>query len=484
MHLQLVFHVLSVLVMALAAAMLTALPFSFYFRDGAHLAILVSALLSGGTGASVYFLTRVKGPVEQDLRPREGFAVVALGWLVAAAFGSLPFLLSGAIPAVTDAFFETMSGFTTTGATILKEIEQLPHSILYWRSLTHWLGGMGIVVLSIAILPFLGVGGMQMFKAEAPGPVADKLTPRIAETAKILWGVYVLFSALETGLLMLGGMNFFEALCHTFGTMATGGFSTRNASIGAYGSAFIDYVVVLFMILAGANFSLHYRFMKGDWRAYWRNAEFKFYLSLLGLATLLIAWDVLRHQPVSTGLGFRQALFQATSIMTTTGYGTADYEQWSSSSQYILFTLMFIGGCAGSTGGGMKVIRLLVLLKIVFAEIKRLIHPRAVVPVQVGRRPVPPDVLTHVMGFFVLYILLFATAVWIMAALGLDLISALGSVAACLGNIGPGLGSVGPTDNYAHIPLLGKWVLFWMMLLGRLEIFTVVILFTRAFWEK
>ncbi len=484
MHLQLVLHVLSVLIMALAAAMLTALPFSFYFGDGAHLAILASAFISGSVGGGLYYATRPKGPVEQDLRPREGFAVVTLGWLVASGFGALPFLLSGAVPAVTDAFFETMSGFTTTGATILTEIEHLPHSILYWRSLTHWLGGMGIVVLSIAILPFLGVGGMQMFKAEAPGPVADKLTPRIAETAKILWGVYVLFSAVETGLLMLGGMNVFEALCHTFGTMATGGFSTRNASIGAYHSAFVEYVIVFFMMLAGANFSLHYRFLKGDRSAYWRNAEFRFYLSLLGLAVFLIGWDVLRHQPVSVGLGIRQALFQATSIMTTTGYGTADYEQWSSASQYILLALMFIGGCAGSTGGGMKVVRVLVLLKIVFAEIKRLVHPRAVVPVQVGRKPVPTDVLTHVMGFFVLYMMLFAVGVGVMAGIGLDLISALGSVAACLGNIGPGLGSVGPTENYAHIPVAGKWVLFWLMLLGRLEIFTVVILFTRSYWEK
>ena len=366
----------------------------------------------------------------------------------------------------------------------MTDIEMLPQSILFWRSLTHWLGGMGIIVMTIAILPLLGVGGMQLFKAEVPGPVADKLTPRITETAKILWGVYVLISAIEALLLWIGGMTFFDALCHTFGTMATGGFSTKNASIGAYNSAYIDYVVVVFMILAGANFALHYRLLRGDIRAYVRNKEFLFYMSIIGLALILVGLDTFFTQYGDVPLAFRKTLFQVVSIMTTTGYGTADYEQWAFTAQFVLFVLMFVGGCAGSTGGGMKVMRIHVLIKFVINEITHLLHPHAIRPVRLGESAIPRDVVSNVVGFFITFIFIFIVGVLVMAALGLDMATSFGAVAATMNNIGPGLGDVGPIDNYAHIPAVGKWVLAFLMLAGRLEVFTVIILFSPSYWQK
>ncbi|MEJ2637084.1 MAG: TrkH family potassium uptake protein [Calditrichia bacterium] len=480
MQIRNIIHILGFLLIFLAAAMLVPLPFSLYYGEGDSIFFIVPALITAAVGIAAYKSTRLN----RDVQVREGFAIVTLGWVAFSLLGCLPFILSGHIPSFTDAFFETMSGFTTTGATILVDVEKLPHGLLFWRSFTHWLGGMGIIVLSIAILPFLGVGGMQLFKAEVPGPVPDKLTPRVTETAKILWGVYILFSAAETGLLMLGGMDFFNSLCHTFGTMATGGFSTKNASIGYYKSPFIQYVVIFFMIIAGTNFSLHYRFLRKNLLAYIKNHEFLLFAGLIAAATIFIGYDTLLHHYHTFELAFRKTLFQVVSILTTTGYGTADYEQWAFSSQFILFLLMFIGGCAGSTGGGMKVIRLYVIFKFVRAEVKRLLHPRAVIPVRVGHTVIPREIVTNVLGFFVLMIFLFIGGVILMSILGLDLESALGATAATLGNIGPGLGSVGPTDNYAHIPVLGKWVLTFFMLAGRLEIYTVLILFAPSFWRK
>lgn len=480
MHITIIIHILGFLQIFLAAAMLLPIPFSLFYGESDWTALLISSVITALIGFIAFKSTKF----EQDLRPKEGFAIVALGWISFSIFGSLPFLISGYIPSFTDAFFETMSGFTTTGASILNDIEALPHGILFWRSLTHWIGGMGIIVLSIAILPFLGIGGMQLFKAEVPGPVADKLTPRMTETAKILWGVYVLFSAIETGLLMLGGMNLFEALCHTFGTMATGGYSTQNASIGAYHSAYIDSVIILFMIIAGTNFSLHYRFIKGDLKSYFKNQEFLFFISLIGIFTLLIGLDTFLNQYHSLGKTVQKTLFQVTSIITTTGYSTADFEQWASSSQILLFLMMFIGGCAGSTGGGIKVMRIFILMKFVFSEIVRLIHPHAVVSVRFGNSVIPREVLTNILGFFILFIFLFVIGTFAMSAMGLDLVTAFGAVAATLGNIGPGLGGVGPTDNYANIPEIGKWLLSFFMLAGRLEVFTVIILFSPSFWRK
>lgn len=479
MQIQLVIHILGFLLIFLSGSMLLPIPFSIYYGDGHHHYFLIPAVITIITGFLCFKLTKRN----RDLRAREGFGIVTLGWVFFSLFGCLPFLISGAIPNLTDAFFETMSGFTTTGATILTDIEALPHGLLFWRSLTHWMGGMGIIVLSLAILPFLGVGGMQLFKAEVPGPVPDKLTPRITETAKILWGVYVIISALETILLMFGGLNLFEALCHTFGTMATGGFSTRSASIGAY-SPYVQYVVIFFMLVAGTNFALHYQFLKKRAGSYHRSKEFLLFIGLVIAGTLYIGIDNLFNHYHHLETAFRNTLFQVTSILTTTGYGTADFEQWAFSSQFLLFMFMFIGGCAGSTGGGMKVIRLYILIKFVSAEIKRLLHPNAVIPVRVGNQVIPKEIVTHVLGFLALMLGLFIIGVLIMSRLGLDLVSAFGAVAATLGNIGPGLGSVGPTDNYAHIPIVGKWILTFFMLAGRLEIYTVFIMLAPSFWKK
>ena len=480
MHFISVIHLLSFLLMFLAGTMLLPIPFSLYFGNADTTALLISAAITFAAGFVIHRLTQLR----HELRAREGFAVVTLGWVVFSLFGSLPFLISGTIPSLTDAFFETMSGFTTTGATILTDIEALPPGILFWRSLTQWIGGMGIIVMSLAILPFLGVGGMQLFKAEVPGPTADKLTPRVTQTAKILWGVYLLISLVEVVLLMFGGMSLYEALTHTFTTMSTGGYSTRNASVAAFDSSYIDYVIVIFMLLAGANFSLHYRFLRGNLSIHWLNKEFRYFLGIVVIATIVIGIDTYSNVYHNLADTVRFALFQVVSIVTTTGFGTADYEHWSSASQFLLLLLMFIGGSAGSTAGGMKVVRVYLMFKVMLTEIMRLLHPHAVIPVRANNQVVPREVTMNVLGFFVLAILVFATGTLIMAFIGLDILSAMGATAATLWNIGPGLGDVGPTDNYAHIPLVGKWVLATLMLMGRLEIFTVAVLLSPAYWRK
>lgn len=474
-----IINVLSALLIFLAVALLLPSLVAFLYDEPDLPSFLYTgagALLLGVAG---FFPTRA----QVELRMKDGFVIVTAGWLLYASIGALPFYLSGAIPSYTNAFFEAMSGFTTTGASILTDIEALPHGALFWRSFTHWLGGMGIILLSLAILPLLGIGGMQLFKAEVPGPVPDKLSPRVRETAKLLWGVYALISVVETILLMLAGMNLFDALCHTFGTVATGGFSTKNASIGHYQSATIDTIIMLFMLIAGANFSLHYRALRGK-PLYARDVEFKFYAGVVAVAILLIGIDVLPRNGFELGVTLQQVAFQVVSIITTTGYGTADYEQWGLISQLILITLMFFGGCAGSTGGGMKIVRIMVLINFCRVELRRLIHPQAVLPVRLGERVVPPEIVANITGFVLIFIGLFGAGVLVMSALGLDLATAVGSVIATISNIGPGLGDVGPTDNYAAIPTAGKWVLSFLMLAGRLEVFTVIILFSRTFWRK
>ncbi len=481
MRFGLIFRILGALIFFLGLTMIFPLLFSLYYGDGDLWALALSAAITSAAGGFLALLFR---RMVQEISHREGFAIVTLGWILAAFFGSLPYMFSGVFSSFAEAYFESMSGFTTTGATVLAAMEGVPRGILFWRSLTHWLGGMGIIVLSIAILPLLGVGGMQLFKAEVPGPVADKLRPRVAETAKILWQVYMLISGVETVFLMAGGMNLFEALCHTFGTMATGGFSTRNISIGAYDKAYFDGVVTVFMILAGTNFALHYQALTGNLRAFYRNNEFRFYGLTLAGAVLLVTL-ILRVETYETlAKAFRYAAFQVTSLMTTTGYTTADFETWPSFAQYILVILMFIGGSAGSTGGGMKCMRILLLLKQGRRELFRLIHPHGIIPIRLGGKAVPETVMASVWGFFFLFMLVFVLASVTMALLGLDIITAFVSVAATINNIGPGLGAVGPLDNYRSIPLVGKWVLIFCMLIGRLELYTVIVLLVPEFWKK
>lgn len=460
--------------------MLTGMPFSLYYCGKCY-ALLISGLITGTVGGILWFTMHKRA--EKTIGKREGYIIVAISWIIISLFGTLPFIISGAIPSFTDAFFETISGFTTTGATILTDIESVPKGILFWRSMTHWIGGMGIIVLSVAILPVLGIGGMQLYAAEMPGPTKDKLHPRITQTAKRLWGIYVLFTIIETVLLLSGGMSLFDALCHTFGTVATGGFSTQNASIAGY-SPYIQYVIIIFMFLAGTNFTLHYFALHGKLRKVWQNEEFRYYIYLILITGAVVTGFlvILDDDPFAKAL--RDALFQVVSIVTTTGYITDDYLLWPNMVWIIIVLLMFVGGMAGSTGGGIKVIRQLLLFKNSSLELKRLIHPQAIIPVRLSGKAVSQDIIFKVMAFFLLYIIIFAFGTLIMSFMGLDFESALGSAAATLGNIGPGIGSVGPVGNYAEIPLAGKWFLSFLMLLGRLELFTVLILFTAAFWKK
>ncbi|SHK37809.1 TrkH family potassium uptake protein [Rhodothermus profundi] len=492
LNLQALAATLGALLGFLAVALLLPAGVALVYGEPHWQPFVLSALLTAAVGGLLWLLGG-RRPHEPGIR--EGFAIVALAWLVLALFGALPFVLGGVL-AYTDAFFETMSGFTTTGATILggartPEIESLPRAYLFWRSLAHWLGGMGIIVLTLAILPILGVGGMQLFKAEVPGPTADKLTPRVRETARRLWLIYVGLTALEM-LLLLPVMDWFDALNHAFATMATGGFSTKNGSIGQFGSAYVEWVITLFMLLAGANFALHYRLLHGQWRSVVQDTELRVYLLIVAGATVLITlgiWAPLQSEgnyqtyPALTD-ALRHAAFQAASIITTTGFGTADYEQWSPLAVGVLFLLFFVGGMAGSTGGGIKVVRHVLLFKNSFRELKQLVHPRAIVPVRLNGRMVSDEVMRNVLSFFVLYFGLLGVGTLALSAQGVDLLSAFGAALSCLGNIGPAFGAMGPAENYAHLPGLAKWVLAVLMLIGRLEIFTVLILVTRAFWRR
>ena len=474
-----VLPIIGVLNLFLAVAMFLPALTSLLFGEEIKpfiLAILITSLC----GLLLYlpFRGRIR-----EITQKEAFLIVSLGWMNASFFGALPFFLSPHFPSAVDTLFETVSGFTTTGASILQSVEELPKGILLWRSMIQWLGGMGIILFSIAILPFLGVGGMQLYKAEVPGPFVDKLRPRIAETAKILWQTYLLISAAEVLLLTLGGMDLFDSLCHTFTTMATGGFSTKNRSIGHFGT-YHRLVITLFMFMAGSNFALHYQLLRGKLEGYWKNREFRFYTAVVTFTVITITIDLLLHQGGGWAKRLEEALFQGVSILTTTGYSTADFASWPNYSQALLLLLMFIGGCAGSTGGGIKCVRVLLLVRYIKAEMQKIVHPKAVVAVKLGGHIVSSAVLHGIVGMVLLYIGLFVVCTLIMGALGIDLITGASAVAASLGNIGPGLGRVGPALNYSFLPPLAKLILTFCMLVGRLEIYTVLILLFPGFWKK
>jgi trk system potassium uptake protein TrkH len=482
MHFRQILRLIGILNVFLGLFMLAPLLVSLIYSDGSFLPILYSFVITSGGGLLLFLVTRKAD--YNALSQREGMAIVTFGWLSAGFFGALPFLFSGSIGTLTDAFFESLSGFTTTGASILNSIESLPQGVLFWRGLTQWLGGMGIIVFSIAILPFLGVGGMQLYKAEIPSPIVDKLQPRISETAKTLWKVYLLITLIEIGLLFVGGMSLFDSICHTFCTMPTGGFSTHGASIAYFDSAYFEGVITVFMLLAGVNFALHFKFLKGDLRIFGRDPECRIFLVLLAALVLVVTANTYGAVYQSIAGAFRRAAFQVTSIITTTGFVTADYETWPALSQIILFLCMFIGAMAGSTGGAIKIMRIILLAKYGFREIFRLVHPHAVKSIRLGGKPVPEEVLNSIGGFFILYLGLYVVAVLIMSFLGLDVMTSLGSVAATIGNVGPGFGLVGPVKNYFSVPDVGKWVLAFCMLLGRLEIYTVIIMLAPAYWRK
>jgi len=458
---------------------------------------------------------------------REGFAIVTFGWLLATFFGALPlfvYFLSNEttislltiISAFSNSYFEIMSGFTTTGSTILTNIEILPQGILFWRSLTHWLGGMGIVTLALAILPAFGIASYQMFRGEIPGPTADRLKPRLGQTAKILWGAYLFLTAAETLLLMLGGMPLFDSLCHAFGTMATGGFSTKNASIAAYSSPYIQWVIITFMFFAGMNFIIHYRILfTRKFDLIKKNREFHFYLAVILCAIVLAATTlgikginskeeikksfrnetlspVAINNKISTENSklssfestIRHAAFQVVSITTTTGFCTADFDVWPNSIRFMLVILMFFGGCAGSTGGGIKMIRIMVIIKTALREVKTIIQPRIVAPLKIAKKTIEEKQVANIVGFVVLFLSFFVIFSGIMSFMINDFTTAITSVAATMCNIGPGLSGVGAAENYAWIPIPGKWILILCMLLGRLEIYTVFIALSPISWKK
>jgi trk system potassium uptake protein TrkH len=470
------------LIIFLGICMIFPLFFGLYFKDQSIIPLAQSMGITIGSGLSLVLCFR-RTKVEH-ISHREGIAIVAIGWTAIGFFGAFPFYLGAEFNTFVDAFFESVSGFTTTGSSILTNIEAVSKGLLFWRSFIQWLGGMGIIVLSVAILPFLGVGGMQLYKAEVPSPVPDKLKPRIRDTATVLWKVYALISLAQVLLLMIGGMNLYDALCHAFTTMPTGGFSTRNASIAHFDSVYFDTVIIIFMLMAGINFSLHYQFLRGKPLAFWRDSECRFFLGSVLILIFIVTLNIYGTVYETMGQAFRYGAFQVVSIVTTTGYATADYELWPAMSQLILLLCMFLGASAGSTGGGMKCLRVMLALKFCYKELFSLIHPRAVRHIKIGGVSVHEDVVRSVLGFMGLYVGLFAFSSVLIASMGVDLVTSVASVAATIGNIGPGLGMVGPTDNFAHIPYLGKWVLIWCMLLGRLEIYTVIILFVPEFWRK
>jgi trk system potassium uptake protein len=471
--------VIGAIVFFIGLSMAPPLAYALLQEESTWRGLALSMATTMGLGLFLHFAFRRAKAVA--ISHREGMAIVTLGWVCAGMAGALPFLSH--FPSAIDALFESFSGFTTTGASILTDIESLPRSILLWRSLTHWLGGMGIIVLSLAILPFLGVGGMQLYKAEVSGPVPDKLRPRIRDTAILLWKVYLLFTVAQTVLLLLGGMDLFDALCHTFGTVATGGFSTKNASVGHFDSAYIDGVITFFMFICGINFALHYQMLRGRPLLLWRDPEFRFF-GWLVLVFTMVAVTFLYREYGSLTLAFRYGIFQVVSILTTTGFATADYGLWAPVIQAVLLICMFVGGSAGSTAGGIKCMRIMLLAKQANREIMRLIHPHSVSQLKMGGRIIKPEVLSGILGFFILFMGLFVVSSFLLAAMGVDVLTAFAAVAANIGNIGPGLGGVGPAENYGHLPQAGKVLLSMCMLLGRLEIYTVILLFVPEFWRK
>jgi len=486
MHKRLVFNIVSRILLVVCLAMIAPLGWAIFDDYTSRETVAFCITIVSGF-VFVYFIRRffpaTKDELE-ELNAKDGLAVVGLSWIFLSAFGALPFFLSGEVTSYTDAFFETASGFTTTGATIITQIESLPRGILFWRSLTHWLGGMGIIVLTVALLPALGRGAYQLYRAEAPGPTAERVHPRMKETAKTLWTVYFILSLAETLLLMAGGMPFFDALCHTFGTMATGGFSTKTASIGAYGG-YVQWIVILFMFLAGTSFMLHYQALRGRLNSYFKSEEFRTYMfltivSILIFTSVLIIWSGQFDEST-----VRASSFQVVSILTTTGYTTADFSLWPVFLKYVLVLLMFVGGCAGSTGGGMKVIRVMVVVKTAFSTIKKSILPNAILPVKIDTRPIPDTYVLRTATYFFIFMSLFALGtLFITISESTDLVTAFAASVACLSNIGPGLGKVGAMENYAWISMPGKWMLSFLMLAGRLELYSILVLLVPATWRK
>lgn len=473
-------RVIGGLQLLVGALMLTSIFFSLYYKSGDAQAFVISGGICLAIGGLLWFAV----PKDNlDIRKREGYLIVALGWLSMVLAGTLPYLISGVIPHPIDALFETISGMTTTGASILTDIEATPRGILFWRSMTQWIGGMGIIVLTVALFPLLGIGGIELFVAEAPGPTSDKLHPRIQETAKRLWFIYVGLTALLGIILFFMGMSFYDAINHALTTMATGGFSTKNASMAHFNQPNIQYVIILFMFIAGTNYTVIHHLLRGKLKKVWRAEEFWAYLSVVVVLAGLLTFNVIYNTNYSFERSFRESLFQTVSLITTTGFVSADYSRWGDAALVLIFVMLFLGACAGSTSGGIKLVRHIVFFKNSILEFKRLLHPRAIVPLKLNGGVVAPRVMTHIIIFLLLYLFIFVVGSVIVAALGLDFNTAIGAVATSLGNVGPGIGKVGPIDNFAWLPYSVKFFLSFLMLLGRLELFTILVLFTPYFWK-
>lgn len=471
-------HVVGITLMALSAALAIAGGVALFHGEAETLAFLASAAIAFAVGFTAFRRTEL----ERDLTIREGYAVVALSWITVGVAGGIPYLLSGVIRSPVAALFESVSGFTTTGATVFSAIESLPAGVLIWRSMTQWLGGMGIVLLGVAILPFLGVGGMQLFRAEVPGPTKERLTPRIRQTATTLWYVYAGLTVLQVALYLWGGMAPFDAVNHAMTTLSTGGFSPRNASLAAFESPYLQYVTIAFMYLAGINFTLHYRMFRGR-LLYGRDPEWRFYTWALAAGTAVVFLLTVGGGP-GLELSFRRALFQVVSIGTTTGYVNYDYELWAPAPQFLLLLFMFVGGMAGSTAGGMKAMRVRLLLRHGLTELKRSVHPRAVIVARLGKQTVPDRTFMRVLAFALFFIGLFVLGAFALTLLGHDLVTSIGASAASIGNIGPGLGGVGAVDNYGWMGPATHLVLVFLMLAGRLELFTILLLFHPDLWRR
>jgi len=471
-------NVLGILLIMLGFLMFSCLGFALYFESDDVTALLRAGSITTGAGALLSLYR--KG--NKTITKREGYLIVAIGWFAMVVFGALPYLLSGTTATFIDALFESASGFTTTGATIFKDIEALPQGILFWRSTTQWIGGMGIIVLTVAIFPLLGIGGIELFVAESPGPTSDKIHPRITVTARRLWYIYVGLTFTLITLMSLFGMSFYDAMNHGFTTMSTGGFSTKNNSIAAF-SPSIQYLVTLFMFIAGANYTVIYFSLTGKFKRVWASSEFRAYVLLIFLLGVFITLILFAYNGLDFEYAFRTSLFQIVSLITTTGYVTADYTSWGTGMTVLFFALLFSGACAGSTSGGIKLVRHLVFVKNSILEFKRILHPRALIRIKINNEVVAPRILTHILVFLLIYLGLIVVGTIVVSAFGMDFTSAISAVASAVGNVGPGIGSVGPMNTFAEVPAAAKAFLSFLMLLGRLELFTILVLFTPYFWK-
>ena len=476
-----IFRILGVMSAFFGLAMAVPWAFGLLIDDPSANGLGIAAACA--MGLSLILLTTTPREA-REVSHREGFLIVTLTWLLAATLGALPYLFCGITDSLTDAFFEAMSGFTTTGSTILSGLDTMPHAILLWRAITQWLGGMGMILLSIAILPLLGVGGMQLFKAETPGPVADKIRPRVRDTAARLWGIYTFFTAAEVVCLMFAGLSFYDALCHSLTTLPGGGFSTHDASIAYFHSAAVDTIVTTFMLVGGINFVLYFRLLSGRWRTIPRESELKFFALIFLSACAATVVSIRIATYAHWGEAIRYGVFQVATCISTTGFATADYATWPYLPQAILVLLMLTGAMAGSTSGAMKDVRVLLLFKQGFQQLRHLVHPHAVTQVRISGRTVAPEIIHAIWGFFFLYLVVFTAATLALVTLHLDLVSAATAVITAMGNCGPGLGAVGPSHTFEALPATAKWVLSLCMLLGRLELYTVLVLFLPEYWRR